>query len=71
MPNSDNYGTMKVCPECGRKYFIGDIGAWVYKKNRTKKNGVTITYYFCRWNCMRKWEREHMPQRKREEDWYY
>ncbi len=65
-------GVMKKCPICGREFFTPDVNTWAYKKYHAKLNGSTISYFFCRWNCLRQWEKVHRPEKKpKEEDWEF
>ena len=72
MPNKYNARAgMYTCATCGGEFFIPDIEDWAFKKYKTKKNNVTKTFYFCKWSCMRAWQRIHQPEKKRKEDWMY
>lgn len=51
-------GTHKVCPICGRNFFIGDPESWAFKMDVTVKRHRTLKY-FCRYSCKRKFEKEH------------
>lgn len=52
---------MKVCPICGKEWEILDADAWAYKL----KPSNSPTIYFCRYNCKRQWEIEHMKPEKK------
>ena len=52
------------CPVCGKLFFVGDRGAYVYKHIvYTYKKGKFIgyhgTFYFCSWTCFRKAEKQN------------
>ena len=70
MPNNPNYGTMKKCKNCGKEFFVPAVNDWTFKFVNLKQGGSNVTHYFCRWNCMRAWERIHKPEKKpKEGEW--
>ena len=64
-------GQMRVCPICGREFLIPDMGMWAFKKYHTKQNGSTVSFFFCRWSCMREWEKVHRQPKKKDEVYDY
>lgn len=56
----------KVCPVCNKGHYILDPDVYVYK--RPSKDGML---YFCKWSCMRKWDKENDPGEsiRPEHDW--
>ena len=52
---------MKTCPICGKEWEILDADAWAYKL----KPSNSPTIYFCRYNCKRQWEIEHLKPAKK------
>ena len=53
-PGDEN---MKVCPCCGRDFFVPCYNIYAYKKVRHTSGRNTVTEYYCGWNCMRKEEK--------------
>lgn len=51
---ADKYFKPRRCPACDRLFMVPDPSAWAYKR----KPGCNILY-FCKWSCVRKWDREH------------
>lgn len=52
------------CPVCGKLFFVGDRGVYVYKHkvysySNGKFNGYNGTAYFCSWHCFRKMEKQN------------
>lgn len=52
------------CPVCGKLFFVGDRGAYVYKHKvytykKEKFSGYYGTFYFCSWTCLRKAEKQN------------
>lgn len=61
-------GVMKKCPVCGSVFWVRDH-KWGYTLSGS---GMTKKRYFCRWSCLRKWEKLHRPEKKpKEGDWMY
>lgn len=50
------------CKQCGELIYTRffNMSEYIYKLHRNGKN----TIYFCGYNCMRKYEKEHEVQRK-------
>lgn len=55
-----NSGSWHVCPICEKRFFVGNPGEYVYKRHSNK-----TMEFFCRYNHMRQWEREHDVGTKR------
>lgn len=52
------------CPVCGKLFYVGDRGSYVYKHVMySYKGGVFTGYnstgYFCSWSCFRKMEKKN------------
>ena len=52
------------CPVCGKPFFVGDRGAYVFKHivytyKKGKFSGYHGTAYFCGWTCFRKAEKQN------------
>lgn len=66
----DKYLRPRKCPVCGRFFIMHDAEQWAYKR----KPGDTWLY-FCRWSCLRKYDREHpvtggsRGKGREEDDW--
>ena len=60
-------GVEKICPVCGRRFFVGDQEGYAYKRSwyHTEK-GVRNQWvmYFCRWSCMRKWDKQQEEEKE-------
>lgn len=53
----------KLCPICGKVFYVHDAEAWVYKAG----NSWSKRTYFCSWGCMRKAEeKKHETKTKKE-----
>lgn len=55
------------CPICGKLFFVGDRGSYVYKHTvYSYKNGEFTGYhgidYFCSWSCFRKSEKNNFKR---------
>ena len=48
-----------TCAVCGKAFYMPTKETWTYK--HPVGRGMM---YFCKWSCMRAWEREHIPPRK-------
>lgn len=44
---------VRYCDVCGKDFVVLDAGSYVYQKYYNNKH-----YYFCGYNCSRKWQRE-------------
>lgn len=49
----------KVCSCCGKEFICNDPKTYVYKHYRINNRGISKLHYFCKWSCLRKWEKEH------------
>jgi len=50
-------GAWKTCPICGKYFFVPNCSDWVYK--RWYKRRDWKIEYFCKWSCMRRYDKEH------------
>ena len=60
-------GVYRVCPVCGKAFFVTDPEIWVYKKEiqmRDKKAKTRIEY-FDSYTCKRKYDREYEEEIRR------
>ena len=48
----------RTCPVCGKLHYPPDLNSYAYKRV-VKRGRETLTLYFCKWSCLRKWEKEH------------
>jgi len=48
-----SYGTLMICPECGKEFYCTNQGEWVYKRITDNKRAT-----FCSWSCMRKHDKK-------------
>ena len=48
----------RVCPVCGTIHYPPDLTTYVYKRVFNDGKQV-LTLYFCKWSCLRKWEKDH------------
>lgn len=48
----------KICPQCGRMFYVTNPIDWVYK-SCYRKNGHDEVMFLCRWSCYRSFEREN------------
>lgn len=39
------------CHRCGKLFYVGDAGEYVFKRYRAPHH-----YYFCSWTCLRKFD---------------
>ena len=46
--------TFKTCACCGKKFYVGVVEEWCYKRKHGNHNDKTA--WFCTWKCLRKWE---------------
>ena len=50
-------GAYKVCPVCGKVFFVLELQKWVFQRTvRWNKRTTEKTVYFCTWGCLRKYE---------------
>ena len=61
-------GSMRKCKVCGKDIFIGNLEEYVFKRKSWAVNTRGMIY-FCGWNCMRVWEKEHPEPEVKE--WEY
>lgn len=47
---------LRKCPVCGKNFYLNDAERWGYKIG---------TKFFCRWSCLRKYEREQLSLEKK------
>ena len=52
-------GAWKKCPQCGKQYYVNDCQTWVYKRSVSENKDHAKILYFCRYSCMRAYEREY------------
>lgn len=52
-------GALLECPVCKKTFYCSNRGEWAYKRNF--HDSVKI---FCRWSCMRAFDREEGSQKK-------
>lgn len=57
-------GAWKVCPECGRKFFVNECESWAYRRYTSQK-GLGGIKYFCKWSCLVKYDREYEEAKKK------
>ena len=51
-------GADKVCPQCGRKFFVPDVERWAYKRSISEK-GKNAVHHFCKWSCLLAFDKEY------------
>lgn len=57
-------GGWKTCPVCGERKFVNDCSTYRYKRN-VKRNGKAETYYFNKYTCLLKFDKEQEEKKKR------
>ena len=48
-------GVYKVCPTCGKEFYIPNLDEWVFKRH-----GKNNYRFFCKWSCLRKFDETHV-----------
>ena len=59
MPNTQYNPPQKKCAWCGKEFICHDPDHYVFKHHVNYKRGTTSMVWFCRWNHMRSWEKDH------------
>lgn len=59
--NMENLSSEKVCPVCGKIFYVHSWQNWVYKfwDSQTKHDMLV-----CSWHCMRKLEKDDYKRKK-------
>lgn len=61
----NNVDHTRICPVCGKLHWPCDLDNYAFRKIVKTKNG-SETLYFCKWSCLRKWEKDQEKPPKRE-----
>lgn len=51
-------GVYKVCPVCGKVFFV-EPEYWVYKRETRHDTHHEKRYFMCSWSCLRKFDTQH------------
>lgn len=54
----------KECPECGKPFPVGDVGSYAFKRY-ISENGKSHIAYFCKWSCLRKFDKHYEEAKKK------
>ena len=57
------YSIVCNCATCGKEMFVPVANMWAYKRGYYLGEGSTK--YFCKWSCMRKFEKEYEEKKAR------
>lgn len=55
---------MKVCPICGKDFFVPDSDVWAYRRCNSERSKASQYKFFCSWTCFRQYEKEHPRKNK-------
>jgi len=61
------FGDIKICPVCGKRFNVFCYEDWVYRKDMSEKTGKDARskrLLFCSWGCLRKWEKQREEEMK-------
>ena len=56
------YGAWRKCPICGKDFFVTHPDEYAYKRYKSRSHGTYL--FFCKWSCMRAYDRAHIDGRK-------
>lgn len=63
-----HYGAFRTCPQCGKRFYVSELGAWAYKRylpgTAASNYGKNQRVWFCSWHCVREFDRETEGKRK-------
>ena len=57
-------GSYHHCAFCGEQFYIDNPGYYVYKKPASTKGSASMIY-FCRWNCLRRFEKKKEEEKQK------
>lgn len=52
----------RICPVCGKPHYPPDLNNYGFRRVVREKD-QTITLYFCKWSCLRKWEADRTAKK--------
>lgn len=67
--NFFHYGAFRTCPQCGKRFYVAELGDWAYKRylqgTAESNYGKNQKVWFCSWHCIRAYDRETENKKKR------
>lgn len=51
----------RTCHQCGKKFYLGIVEDWIYKKPLTKETYI----WFCSWHCYNAYFKEKEKKREK------